>query len=170
MKRVSGVEEGEDFEMRFRVSTIGFKADRINKSEDTPNYIYGSPVTYENGLVKSVGPIKIRYDTNNQIDGLGNNSPPKEGYSRELLPEVLDLDERFELFGLGIYAELVNKKMPDGVGDRDQGYAVEYDSQSRVISFGEVDTTYDGNSKTPSKVGTLEDTWDFWTEGTDQMP
>jgi len=166
MKRIAGITDIsklEDFEIRFRATAVCLKAERINESKHKPASVYGTPIKYTHeGLVDSIGPVRLQYNADKKYSGLGKHPPPKKGYNREILPEIMKLNNKFEYFGLGVYAEMINIRLPKGIGRIDQGYAVEYDSQNRIILYGEVNIKYDGTSKVPIKVGPLTDTWGFW--------
>ncbi len=167
MKRIEGITDIsklEDFEIRFRATTVVLKAERINESKHKPALLYGTPIKYTpEGLVDSIGPVRIQYNSDKkQPRGLGKHPPPKRGYNREILPEIMTLNNKFEYFGLGVYAEMINIRLPKGIGSIDEGYAVEYDSQNRIIRYGEIDIKYDGTSKVPIKVGPLTDKWGVW--------
>ncbi len=167
MKRiaqVTDVSKLEDFEVRFRVTAVFCKAERINNEiSNKPTSLYGTPITYtDDGLVASIGPVRLQYGSGKQIIGMGKHAPPKRGYSRETLPEIITLCKEFEYFGLGVYAEMINIRNPRCVGNIDQGYAVEYDTQDRIIRFGEVDIFYKEDGKVPITVGSLVDKWGIW--------
>lgn len=163
LENIKDLEHLEDFEVRFRVVAVVCKSNRINESNEKPQFIYDMAVKYNrDGLVSAIGPIVLQYNTDGQIKGLGKHAPPKRAYTRKILPEIMELGIKFECFGLGVYVEMINLRDPRGIGDVDEGYAVKYDSQYRIISFGAVDVFYKGKSKVPVKVGRLKDIWGFW--------
>lgn len=166
MERVKGITDTsnlEDFEVRFRVAAVVMMSERINNQSKKPHDIFGTPVKYrEDGRVDSIGPVQLHYGPEGDIISLGKHAPPKRGYNREVLPEIMTLNEKFELFGLGAYVEMINVRDPKCIGALDHGYAVEYDAQDRIVRYGEVDIIYEGDSKIPIKVGTLADKWGFW--------